>query len=466
MAAQVAAPSFEELAARYDDSDDDVQIDSNTKPDSNAAGTAAAVIDSAGPAAAAGTAEAAAEPLQQQSGAEQQKPEAYDEEEYDGEEEYDEDDEYWSDDDVGDALDWAESREGESAVLHCCSCCSPLHVLVGILNPPAAKPAHQLHTTPPLPYRPKGHMAKGHAAQAAFHSGATRGPNAGGGAARAPGPSLQPRGGGGNLQKLESRFCVRDDPLDGLGGMHLSAAVSNEVRAGAAKVAAARVRTGDKSDRATVEQAIDPRTRMVLFKMLNRGVFAEIHGCISTGKEANVYHATGGAGPYPDLAIKIYKTSILVFKDRDRYVTGDFRFRQGYCRSNPRKMVKVGSVGGRWGRGGVGVQVGGGMAAGLAMRRALSERVAEPLIITHKTWSPPTRPFPTNDTRTQVWAEKEMRNLARLRAAGIRAPQPLMLRMHVLVMEYIGEGGVAAPRLKVRLGVITSHWCCIGVALG
>jgi RIO kinase 1 len=48
-----------------------------------------------------------------------------------------------------------------------------------------------------------------------------------------------------------------------------------------------------------------------------------------------------------------------------------------------------------------------------------------------------------------VWAEKEMRNLARLRSAGIRAPQPLMLRMHVLVMELIGDAGVAAPRLKV-----------------
>jgi RIO kinase 1 len=50
--------------------------------------------------------------------------------------------------------------------------------------------------------------------------------------------------------------------------------------------------------------------------MLNRGVFSEIHGCISTGKEANVYHATTAAGL--DVAIKVYKTSILVFKDRDR----------------------------------------------------------------------------------------------------------------------------------------------------
>jgi serine/threonine-protein kinase RIO1 len=49
----------------------------------------------------------------------------------------------------------------------------------------------------------------------------------------------------------------------------------------------------------------------------------------------------------------------------------------------------------------------------------------------------------------KTWAEKEMRNLARLRAAGIPAPAPLLLRLHVLVMEFIGDDGVAAPRLKV-----------------
>ena len=54
----------------------------------------------------------------------------------------------------------------------------------------------------------------------------------------------------------------------------------------------------------------------VLFKMLNSSVFSEINGCISTGKEANVYHACTSDGT--DLAIKVYKTSILVFKDRDR----------------------------------------------------------------------------------------------------------------------------------------------------
>lgn len=85
-----------------------------------------------------------------------------------------------------------------------------------------------------------------------------------------------------------------------------------------------RLRVKDKQDRATAEQVMDPRTRMILFKLMNRGFITEINGCISTGKEANVYHATGKDGT--QLALKIYKTSILVFKDRDKYVTGEFRF--------------------------------------------------------------------------------------------------------------------------------------------
>ena len=30
-----------------------------------------------------------------------------------------------------------------------------------------------------------------------------------------------------------------------------------------------------------------------------------------------------------------------VCQDRDRYVSGEFRFRHGYCKANPRKMVKM-----------------------------------------------------------------------------------------------------------------------------
>ncbi|XP_073346704.1 serine/threonine-protein kinase RIO1 [Pagrus major] len=144
-------------------------------------------------------------------------------------------------------------------------------------------------------------------------------------------------------------------------------------------------RVKDKSDRATVEQVLDPRTRMILFKMLSRGVICEINGCISTGKEANVYHASTSTGD--SRAIKIYKTSILLFKDRDKYVSGEFRFRHGYCKGNPRKMVRT-------------------------------------------------------------WAEKEMRNLIRLQTAGIPSPEPLLLRSHVLLMSFIGKDNMPAPLLK------------------
>jgi RIO kinase 1 len=156
----------------------------------------------------------------------------------------------------------------------------------------------------------------------------------------------------------------------------------------------------DKSDRATTEQVLDPRTRMLLLQMINRNIVSEINGCISTGKEANVYHAitvpessepTAEKGELQKplhRAIKVYKTSILVFKDREKYISGDYRFQQGYQKSSSRAMVRV-------------------------------------------------------------WAEKELRNLKRLHAAGIPCPEPVYLKNHVLVMGYLGDKkGYPAPRLK------------------
>ena len=63
--------------------------------------------------------------------------------------------------------------------------------------------------------------------------------------------------------------------------------------------------TGERTrkTRATAEQVMDPRTRMILFKLLSKGVISEINGCISTGKEANVYHAT--AAESDDKAVKV-----------------------------------------------------------------------------------------------------------------------------------------------------------------
>jgi serine/threonine-protein kinase RIO1 len=82
----------------------------------------------------------------------------------------------------------------------------------------------------------------------------------------------------------------------------LPSTVATSVRENSRRESAGRVRVTEKADRATVEQALDPRTRLVLFKMLNQGVFNAINGCISTGKEANVYHATTAGGNH--LAVK------------------------------------------------------------------------------------------------------------------------------------------------------------------
>jgi len=148
-----------------------------------------------------------------------------------------------------------------------------------------------------------------------------------------------------------------------------------------------------------VEQVLDPRTLLVLHKLVKNEKIEAIQGCLSTGKEANVYYARGTTdlttndpeAPKVDreYAVKIFKTSILVFKDRDRYVSGEFRFRKGHCKSNPRKMVKL-------------------------------------------------------------WAEKEVRNLKRLcmTEGAIKAPQPYIQKNNVIVMDFIGENGVPAPRLR------------------
>lgn len=155
------------------------------------------------------------------------------------------------------------------------------------------------------------------------------------------------------------------------------------------KSAAERQNQKDKADRATHEQVLDHRTRLVLSGLVNRGFFAVIDGCVSTGKEANVYLAFPGTDtppepyPYPPaVAVKVYRTSILNFRARQKYIVGEHRFSGGYSSSkNARKMVRL-------------------------------------------------------------WAEKELRNLRRLVQGGVRAPIVIEQRDNVLVMEFLGRDGV------------------------
>jgi len=181
--------------------------------------------------------------------------------------------------------------------------------------------------------------------------------------------------------------------------------VNTSIKTTVAKLDEDRFRNKDKSDRATIENCLDPRTMEVINKMIANEKIIDMYGCISAGKEANVYLANGsmdlntremfpaneetGELPVKEYAMKVFKTSILIFKDRERYVSGEFRFRRGQCKGNPRKMVKL-------------------------------------------------------------WAEKEVRNLKRIAITEglIKVPIPYIFKNNVIVMDFIGEKGNAAPRLR------------------
>lgn len=88
-----------------------------------------------------------------------------------------------------------------------------------------------------------------------------------------------------------------------------------------------------------------------------------------------------------ECAIKIFKTTLNEFKQRDRYIKDDYRFKDRFSKQNNRTVISM-------------------------------------------------------------WAEKEMHNLMRMRKAGINCPDVVMLKKHVLVMSFIGENNRASPKLK------------------
>lgn len=150
-------------------------------------------------------------------------------------------------------------------------------------------------------------------------------------------------------------------------------------------------RIHEKKEHSTQSMSLDPNTRLILFKLVNSGMLSEVNGCISTGKEASIFHAVGGSSEEMDIpsecAIKVFKTTLNEFKTRDKYVKGDHRFKAQFHRQNPRKLIRM-------------------------------------------------------------WAEKEARNLLRIEKAGISCPRLVKRREHLIVMSFIGEDRQPAPQLK------------------
>ncbi|XP_003978000.1 serine/threonine-protein kinase RIO3 [Takifugu rubripes] len=179
---------------------------------------------------------------------------------------------------------------------------------------------------------------------------------------------------------------------DGLGmDLKLSNQVFNSLKQHCYSEQRRSARLHEKKEHSTSEQAVDSRTRLLMYKMVNAGVLEKINGCISTGKESVVFHADGGSleeQPVPDeVVLKVFKTTLNEFKNRDRYIKDDYRFRDRFSKLNPRKIIRL-------------------------------------------------------------WAEKEMHNLCRMKKAQIPCPEAVLLKKHILVMSFIGKDHVPAPKLK------------------
>ena len=144
---------------------------------------------------------------------------------------------------------------------------------------------------------------------------------------------------------------------------------------------AARKRSDE--DRKTLDEVFDKPTLLVLYKFISNGYLETLDYPVSTGKEANVFHATTPQGD--SVAVKIFRTNTATFRSFMTYIAGDPRF--GHVKPNRRDIV-------------------------------------------------------------YVWAQKEYKNLQRYYEAGVRVPNPIAWRENVLIMDFIGQEGTPAPRLK------------------
>lgn len=144
-----------------------------------------------------------------------------------------------------------------------------------------------------------------------------------------------------------------------------------------------KFREKDADERKTYDEVFDHKTLMTLYSMMSKNTFDIIDFPLATGKEGNVFRADTKDGKH--LAVKIYRVSNSTFKNIQKYIVGDQRFK----------------------------------SVGKNHRRGI-----------------------------YLWAQKEFRNLERMHGGGISVPKPIACSNNVVVMEYIGTETTPAKHLK------------------
>ena len=109
--------------------------------------------------------------------------------------------------------------------------------------------------------------------------------------------------------------------------MKLSNNVYNALKVHSISEGKRMARLHEKKEKSSAEKAVDAKSRILLFKLINAGTLETMNGIIATGKESVVIHAIGQniekGIPLGEVAVKVFKTTITEFRDRIQYIIGD-----------------------------------------------------------------------------------------------------------------------------------------------
>src|SRR3989475_3155929 len=92
------------------------------------------------------------------------------------------------------------------------------------------------------------------------------------------------------------------------------------------QVDALRTNEKDSESRKTYDEVFDHAALLTIADLITDGVISTLDYPVSTGKEANVFHATGPDGRAK--AVKIYRIANATFRNISVYIDGDPRFKK------------------------------------------------------------------------------------------------------------------------------------------
>jgi RIO kinase 1 len=120
-----------------------------------------------------------------------------------------------------------------------------------------------------------------------------------------------------------------------------------------AQVDALRTKQKDSATRKTYDEVFDHAALLTIASLISDGVISTLDYPVSTGKEANVFHATDASGRAK--ALKIYRIATATFRNIAMYIEGDPRFKRvkratkptifAWAQKEYKNLVRMGDAG-------------------------------------------------------------------------------------------------------------------------